>query len=170
MVGRRDFLLSLAGLPVSISAMPVQRAPRSQEPLDSVEQRVFNAINFQRVSGDAGPLTWSDQLAFTARMHSARMLQAGFFGHEDPKYGNLSDRLTAAGVAFGRCGENVFRERNYDDPVALAVVEWMYSDGHRENLLLPDYVYTGVGAAVGPDGTVTITQQFLKPPARNRAR
>ena len=156
---RRGFLLVFAGFPLSLTA-----GVDPPESLTSIEQRIFNAINFQRVSGDAGPLLWSAQLAATAREHSARMLQAHFFGHEDPKYGNLSARLSAAGVAYQRCGENVFREKNFDDPVSIAVVEWMYSQGHRENLLLPQYTYTGVGAAANVDGTVAITQQFLDPP------
>jgi uncharacterized protein YkwD len=161
MESRRGFLLGLAALPLSLSAKTISR-----EPLASIEQRVFQAINFQRISVNAEPLVWSDPLGQTARVHSARMLEGRFFGHDDPKYGDLSARLTAAGVGYWRCGENVFREKNYDDPVAIAIVQWMYSDGHRRNLLLPEYTHTGVGVAVDVDGTVAVTQQFLTPPPR----
>jgi uncharacterized protein YkwD len=161
MESRRGFLLTVVGLPLSLSAKIVPR-----EPLASIEQRVFKAINFQRVSVQAEPLVWSDPLALTSRMHSARMLEARFFGHEDPKFGNLSARLAAAGVDYSRSGENVFREKNYDDPVSIAVVEWMYSPPHRENLLSPEYRLTGVGAAMDADGTVAVTQQFLTPALR----
>jgi len=158
MFSRRGVLLGLAGLPFSLSARF-----DSKEPLASIEKRVFNAINFQRISGDAEPLLWSDTLTVTARAHSWRMLRGGFFGHEDPLYGNLAARLTAAGINYARSAENVFREKGYDDPVSLAVVEWMYSEGHRINLLTPEYIYTGVGVAESEDGTIVVTQQFLKP-------
>jgi uncharacterized protein YkwD len=161
MESRRGFLLGLAGLPLSLSASIPTR-----EPLASIEQKVFQAINFQRTSFDARSLLWSDVLALTSRAHSARMLSARFFGHEDPVYGGLSVRLAAAGVSYSLCGENVFSEKNYDDPVALAVVEWMYSEGHRRNLLMPEYTHTGVGVAIHPDGTVAVTQQFLTPPPK----
>jgi uncharacterized protein YkwD len=167
MESRRGFLLTVAGMPLNLSAKIVTR-----EPLASIEQRVFKAINFQRVSHTAigaGPLLWSEQLALTSRVHSARMLEARFFGHEDPKYGDLRARLAAAGLEYSHCGENVFRERNYEDPASIAVVEWMYSEPHRQNLLMPEYIYTGVGAALGEDGTVAVTQQFLTPaPSRGR--
>jgi uncharacterized protein YkwD len=161
MESRRGFLLTVAGLPLALHAKIV-----ASEPLTSIEQRVFRAINFQRAShgsSGAGPLVWSDRLAATSRMHSARMLEAGFFGHEDPKYGNLSARMAAAGLDYSFCGENVFREKNYDDPVSIAVVEWMYSEPHRENLLMPQYTLTGVGVAMDAEGTVAVTQQFLTP-------
>jgi uncharacterized protein YkwD len=159
MESRRGFLLGLAIAPLSLSARSVSR-----ESSASIEQRVFSAINLQRVSANAAPLIWSDQLGLTARAHSARMLQARFFGHEDPKYGDLSTRLAAAGVDYQRCAENVFRERNYNDPVAVAIAKWMYSEAHRQNLLQPEYTHTGVGVAEDSEGTVTLTQQFLTPP------
>ncbi len=178
MKSRRAFLLTVTGVPLSLAARLVSAKIVPNESLASIEQRVFKGINFQRIShtsSGAGPLIWSDQLAVTSRMHSARMLEARFFGHEDPKYGDLRARLASAGLDYSRSGENVFREKNYDDPASLAVVEWMYSDPHRENLLTPEYTLTGVGAAMDDDGTVTVTQQFLTPPyeprpARGRLR
>ena len=161
MENRRGFLFTLAAFPLSLYAS--RSGQSNQEPLASIELNIFKAINFQRVSAQARPLVWSDQLASTSRMHSGRMLQARFFGHEDPQYGNLSARLAAAGVDYKHCGENVFRERNYQDPVSIAVVTWMYSIPHRENLLTPDYTHTGVGVAMDAAGTVAVTQQFLTP-------
>ena len=128
-----------------------------------MERRVFDAINFQRVSDVAEPLIWSDALANTSRAHSARMLAAHFFSHEDPIYGNLAERLARAGTDYWLSAENIFREKNFDDPVSIAIVEWMYSEGHRRNLLDARYAYTGVGVAIAADGTVAITQEFLTP-------
>ncbi len=91
------------------------------------------------------------------------MLEGHFFSHEDPLRGDLASRLNAAGVIWARCAENVFRENGYTDPAAIAVVEWMYSTGHRNNLLTAAFQFTGVGVAMDPDGTFTATQQFVLP-------
>ena len=131
-------------------------------PGPSLERRVFDAVNFQRVCKDREPLIWDDRLADVARQHSRRMLAMGFFGHRDPQFGDPGERLSKAGVAWVRCAENVFREKDYDDPVALAVIAWMYSPGHRANLLNPDFSLTGVGIATNADARFAITQNFIK--------
>jgi uncharacterized protein YkwD len=137
-------------------------------PIPTIERRVFDAINFQRVSQDSDPLAWDPRLCLAARDHSRRMIAAGFFGHVDPRFGDLVARLERAGIRWTRCAENVFQEKNFDDPVALAVVEWMYSPGHRRNLLNTEFTLTGVGVATGHDGRTAITQQFLIPLDRPR--
>ena len=128
-----------------------------------MERQVFDAINFQRVCKDAEPLTWYPPLCITAREHSRRMLDLHFFGHVDPERGDVGARLDLAGILWAHCGENIVREKDHQDPVALAVVEWMYSPGHRRNLLNPDFTHSGVGIATDTDGRFAITQQFLTP-------
>ena len=145
MITRRSLLFAVAALP-----------------LPPIERRVFEAINFQRVCKDAGPLAWDDRLAAAARNHSERMLAAGYFGHKDPEFGDIDQRLDRAGILWLRCGENVFSEKDYDDPVSIAVVAWMYSPGHRRNLLNPDFTVSGVGVATSPEGRVAITQNFIR--------
>lgn len=160
-LSRRGFLFGLAAIPLS----------GAEESLASMERRVFDAINFQRISAYLDPLSWDRDLNQTAREHSRRMIEANYFGHHDPEQGDLSARLDHAGVPWMRCAENVFRERDYTDPVALSIVEWMYSKGHRENILTPDFTLTGVGAATDGQGTFALTQQFVVPfPSRSQRR
>ncbi len=142
---------------------PFAFAAVAPEPLTGIEQTIFEGINFQRASIGLAALEWDPVLCRTAREHSRRMLDAHFFSHQDPVYGDLACRLNFAGVAWSRCAENVFRENGYTDPAAIAVVEWMYSPGHRDNLLTAEFRLTGVGVAMDPDGTFTATQQFLIP-------
>lgn len=152
----------MTGLPVSFAAR-LAAGTGWPEPFAAMEKRIFEAVNFQRAAAGNPPLIWDDILSETARKHSRRMLDAGFFGHEDPQYGDLRARLTAAGLPWWMCAENVFRERNHPDPVAIAMVDWTHSEGHRKNLLSPDYTLSGVGVAAAEDGTVTVTQQFMTP-------
>lgn len=151
-----------AGLVACIGA-PFVFASASPEPLAGIEQRIFDGINFQRASIGLEALQWDPVLCRTAREHSRRMLEAHFFSHQDPVFGDLACRLNTVGVAWSRCAENIFRENGYTDPAAIAVVEWSYSPGHRDNLLTAEFRLTGVGVAMNQDGTFTATQQFLVP-------
>ena len=155
LLSRRHWLL-LATAPV----MPA----RAHSALRDSEREIYRAINVQRGLYGLPELAWSDDLAYTARQHSARMLTAGFFAHRDPVYGDIAQRISAAGVRWSHIAENIFKARGYPDMVAMSVVEWMYSPGHRRNILNEVFLETGVGVAISRDKEYFITQQFLLSP------
>lgn len=126
----------------------------------SVEQRIFQAINHVREENKLPPLKWNTKIGDVARSHSMRMATKRFFSHEDPKFGGPDNRLSTAGIAWRRCGENIFEEYGERDPVQSAVRGWMQSSGHRKNILTREFTYTGIGVAIGRDGGYTITQLF----------
>jgi uncharacterized protein YkwD len=126
----------------------------------SVEQRIFVAINQIRQENKLPPLKWNTKIADVARSHSMRMATKRFFSHEDPKYGGPDNRLSTAGIAWRRCGENIFEEYGERDPVQSAVRGWMQSSGHRKNILTREFTHTGIGVAIGRNGGYTITQMF----------
>lgn len=47
--------------------------------------------------------------------------------------------------------------------MSMAIMQWMYSAGHRVNLLGPAFTETGIGIAVSSEQEYYITQQFLRP-------
>ncbi len=126
----------------------------------SVEQDIFEAINQQREQHRLPRLRWNSRVAEQARAHSRHMLEKQFFSHDDPKLGGPANRLSTAGIAWRACGENLFQEMGAQDPVAEAVKGWMRSPGHRRNILTAPFTDTGVGVALGRDGTYMITQIF----------
>jgi uncharacterized protein YkwD len=128
-------------------------------------QRIFIKINEIRVLNGTGELAWSDAVAECAREQSIRKAELRFPGHDDPERGDVAQRLRAAGLEYSHCGENLFMERGWDDPVNYAVVCWWYSPGHQANLLKPDYTETGVGLAQAEDDSWFVTQIFRAPPA-----
>ena len=130
---------------------------------DEFAKRIFSRINDLRVARAAVPLIWSESLAACAAQQSARKVQLRFPGHNDPQRGDVAQRLTTAGIGWMRCGENLFMERGWDDPVNFAVVFWWYSPGHQENLLNPEYTHTGVGLCQGLDEAWFVTQIFTQP-------
>lgn len=140
-------------LMLAVMAGHAERAP-------SIEQRIFQAINQVREQNKVAPLRWSAKMAEVARAHSARMASKRFFSHEDPQYGGPDNRLSMAGMAWRRCGENIFEEQGEADPARSAVRGWMQSPGHRKNILMKEFTHTGIGVAAGRDGTYRITQVF----------
>src|SRR4051794_11094647 len=138
---RRTFLQSATGLQAAIAL----RLPWQRDIADD-EHRAFNAVNNERAKRDLPALEWSERLAQAARDQSERMLLLKFFGHDDPEYGGLTNRLALHGITWSRCGENLFSEKGIEDPVPIAVVSWRYSTkGHYETMLQPAFTHSGVG-------------------------
>jgi len=125
-------------------------------------RRIFQKINDLRVVRGAPALVWSDALAACAEEQSLRKVELRFPGHVDPERGDVATRLRAAGIRWARCGENLFMEKGWEDPVNFAVVFWWYSPGHQENLLNPEYRESGIGVAQGADGAYFVTQIFVR--------
>ena len=126
----------------------------------AVEQRLFAAINQVRATHRLPPLRWRERVAEPARHHSERMLRHHFMSHNDPELGGPGDRLSAAGISWRACGENIYQGFGRD-PVQSAIQMWMQSSGHRKNILSPTFTDTGIGVTVNRDGEYWITQMFL---------
>lgn len=95
-----------------------------------------------------------------ARLHSEKMARLNFFDHDGPD-GNLPARAQASGVMWRSLAENIALNQGYDDPVGLAVDQWMHSAGHRANILRGIFTHTGIGIARAADGRIYITQVFI---------
>lgn len=141
-------------LPVAIGAAPAEPGP------GTLEGRVFAGINEQRRLQGLPQLVWSEELAREARAHSQAMAERNFFSHDDPVRGSFAQRIQAAGIACGACGENLFMARGFADPVPVAIEGWMNSPGHRANILDARFRRTGIGIAQAADGAVYFTQIF----------
>jgi uncharacterized protein YkwD len=127
----------------------------------SLEQRLFAEINDVRAAHQLPALRWNTRIAEQARQHSARMMHHHFLSHNDPELGGPGDRLSAAGIAWRACAENIYQEFGRSDPVQSAIQSWMQSPGHRQNLLSRTYTHTGIGVAVSPRGEFLVTQLFV---------
>jgi len=157
-VGGRSPVPALGAQAVVFAASP------AADPLRHLTRKVFDLANRQRRLHGVRPLEWSDALAQQARQQSANMMERGFFSHTDPVRGKLAARLTAAGIRWSRCGENIFREKGMDDPADAAVEGWMKSPPHREGLLDPLFTQAGVGIAISRDTEYFITETFIGSP------
>lgn len=131
----------------------------------AVEQAVHAEVNEIRDRESLPALGLDRHLAGIAREHSRRMATNGFFSHESPDGDTVADRYDAWDYSWRRCGENIAARHptSLRDARAIAreVVDgWLHSDGHRENLLDPDWNVEGIGVYYATDGSVYTTQNF----------
>jgi uncharacterized protein YkwD len=169
---RATVLIALTLLRPGCSGPPV-RIPQAQyavppayaapDPLRALTRKVFDKVNRQRRLHGLHELAWNDAVAEQARLQSSNMMERGFFSHADPLRGSLASRLSAAGIKWNRCGENIFREKGLEEPAGEAVEGWMKSPAHRDSILDPLFTQSGVGIAISFDTEYFITQIFVRP-------
>lgn len=149
-------LLSLPGANTTSASPSLSQATE-------IERRAFEGTNKARLQKGLAPLEWDPELYRMARIHSESMSRRGYFAHETPEGLRLKDRAHAVGIQHFRVlGENIAYNQGYDDPGAFAVERWMISPGHRANILNSEFERSAVGSFVASDGTVYLTQEFIK--------
>jgi uncharacterized protein YkwD len=109
---------------------------------ESAEMEIFDITNVLRLRHNLEPLIWDENTAVAAYGHSKDMAENNDFSHISKQFGDLTNRLEKANVAYKSAGENI--AANYTD--GPAVVEgWLNSKGHRESLLNKEFTHLGVG-------------------------
>jgi uncharacterized protein YkwD len=129
----------------------------------SVEARMLDLLNLDRVAAQRKPVAPDTKLATAARAHSEDMVTHAFFGHVSPTTGTTEDRLRRAHLLFRQVGEDVARAGSAEE----AHRGLMQSPAHRESMLDRDFTHVGIGAVVGTqDGAgrpdVTVTLEFAR--------
>jgi len=104
--------------------------------------QVIALINNERANAGVAPLSAQGQLGSAARGHSQDMACNGFFSHTGSDGSSPSQRISRQGYHWSAIAENI--AAGYGDPASV-VVGWMGSQGHKENLLNPDYTEVGIG-------------------------
>ncbi|MFE7082437.1 CAP domain-containing protein [Priestia megaterium] len=120
------------------------------------EQKVVDLVNQEREKQGLKPLTLNKKLSDVARTKSKDMMDKGYFDHNSPTYGSPFDMMKQFGIEYTTAGENIAKGQQSPEDVMNA---WMNSDGHRKNILNPDFTEIGVGYVKGD--TTYWTQQFI---------
>ncbi|MEW4211784.1 CAP domain-containing protein [Priestia megaterium] len=120
------------------------------------EQKVVDLVNQEREKQGLTPLTLNKKLSDVARTKSKDMMDKGYFDHNSPTYGSPFDMMKQFGIEYTTAGENIAKGQQSPEDVMNA---WMNSDGHRKNILNPDFTEIGVGYVKGD--TTYWTQQFI---------
>lgn len=90
---------------------------------------IVQASNVRR---ERPALTWNAKLADIARGHSQNMASNGFFDHVDTAGRSVAERAKAAGYRYRVVAENIAAGQ---DSVNEALMEWIASKGHCENMI-----------------------------------
>lgn len=148
------------------------------EPLDEeqVEEEVQTQINQIRANSSQIVLEHDDDLHQQSEEHTERMAENDLLSHQIGR-STVEDRLGKAGCGYG--SENIVQSwaseeiaipeqeniRTYDEEsLAKALVAtWMSSEGHRENILTPEFRSTAVSVEIREDDDkVYATQMFCE--------
>jgi uncharacterized protein YkwD len=133
---------------------PADAPPQGVEGETAIARDLFERANDERRARDLEPVEWDEQLTELAEEWSREMADIGL-QHRELDVELIRDRLDG----FVGVGENIFSATG-PVPAGQAHVGWMESDGHRANLLAPQWDRLGIGVHCAADGAVYATQNF----------
>jgi uncharacterized protein YkwD len=153
--------------PSPAQSSPAQAAPARAEEAAGASRAVLDQVNALRTRNGLPALAHDALLARAADDFAQYMARTGRYGHEADGR-TPSERAQAHGYAYCIVDENIgWIERAQPlAPQALgeALYEgWQGSPPHRQNMLDPDVVDTGVGVARRADGRWYAVQLFGRP-------
>lgn len=125
--------------------------------MTSDESRILQLVNAERAKTGAKPLGSNGDCTKLARMKSQDMVDKDYFSHQSPTYGSPFDMLKSNKVSYMYAGENIAMNQNAD----TAFKAWMNSEGHKKNILNPNFTELGVGIAPKGNGSFIYTQLFI---------
>lgn len=107
-----------------------------------IEVQVQQLVNQERSKAGLRALAMDWELQRTARVKACDMAENKYFSHQSPTYGSPFDMMKQFGITYKTAGENIAEGQRTPQEVMQA---WMNSQGHRENILKPEYTHIGVG-------------------------
>lgn len=121
------------------------------------EKRILDLCNAERAKTGAPALKANNDLTKLARLKSKDIVDKNYFSHESPTYGSPFEMMRSHGISYMYAGENLAQNSTAD----RAFNAWMGSEGHKKNILNPNFTELGVGIAPKGDGSFIYTQMFI---------
>ncbi|WP_110113546.1 CAP domain-containing protein [Bacillus sp. CGMCC 1.16541] len=140
-----------AQAPQQAEAQPAQESEQTEQKAEAgdvseYEQQVVQLVNQEREKQGLKPLELDKELSDVAREKSKDMKEKGYFDHNSPTYGSPFDMMKQFGIEYTAAGENIAKGQKTPEEVMEG---WMNSDGHRKNIMSPDFTHIGVGYVEG---------------------
>lgn len=123
---------------------------------EPAELGMIGLVNKERLSRGLNSLQFDSKLREVARLHSSDMFKRGYFAHVSPEGASVADRAEKVGVDYLIIGENLA----FAPSLELAHQGLMNSDGHRANILSPEFNKMGIGVMDGAEYGRMFTQVF----------
>jgi uncharacterized protein YkwD len=156
--------------------------PPENNTIEWLEQRTFDLVNEERTKYGLNELEWNNEILDVCRLHGTDMAENDFFSHTGSDGSNVSGRLMSAGIYYWNfSGENILmtdgvdyytlnllrqvkeiKYKSFEELAQSAVVGWMNSSGHRENILAAWYDESAVGIYVLNESALNISYYFTQ--------
>ena len=128
----------------------------SASELSDYANEVAVIVNKERSAKGLKPLRVLPKLQSAAQVRAEEITQV--FDHQRPDGTSCFSVIEQFGIDYYYIGENIAAGQSSPERVMIA---WMNSEGHRKNILDPDFLYIGVGVAQ-KGNTLYWSQIFLK--------
>jgi uncharacterized protein YkwD len=137
----------------------------------SVVDQLLAQINGLRAQHGLPPYALLAGLGASAHAHNLQMMGGCGLSHQCPGEPSLGDRITAQGVHWTSCGENIGWSGPHPNTTSAIVAaaeglttsmynEQPPNDGHRQNLLSSSFHHIGIDVQRDSSGIVWLTQDF----------
>ncbi|MDD3706567.1 MAG: CAP domain-containing protein [Clostridiaceae bacterium] len=144
-------------IPAPVQGTTGEGAGEGTGAMSSDESRILRLVNAERAKTGAKSLSSSSECTRLARMKSQDMVNNNYFSHQSPTYGSPFDMLKSNKVSYMYAGENIAMNQSAE----AAFKAWMNSEGHRKNILNPNFTELGIGIAPKGNGSYIYTQLFI---------
>lgn len=104
--------------------------------------QVIMLVNKERAKQGLPALKVNKPLNTVALDKAKDMSINKYFSHTSPTYGSPFDMMKKYGISYRYAGENIAKGQRTPEEVMKA---WMNSDGHRKNIMSPNFTMIGVG-------------------------
>ncbi len=131
--------------------------PNNIKDLTPNESEMLRLLNAERSKVGLKPLMIDLQITEIARYKAQDMIDNDYFSHYSPSYGSPFEMLHNYGIKYIYAGENLAG----NDSVESAHESLMESEGHKENILNPEFTHVGIGVKEGSKYGKIFTQIFI---------
>lgn len=133
-------------------------APEPVDPVALYKAEVLRLVNIEREKVGAPNLKSLDTLYPMADVRAKE--SAASFSHTRPNGTRCFTIFSENSMKYTAAGENL--AYGFSTPASV-VKAWMNSEGHKRNLLDPDFKYIGIGYYANETGRVFCSQLFYTP-------
>ncbi len=121
------------------------------------EDEMLRLVNGERIKNGLNPLKLDIEITKVARLKSKDMAGNNYFSHNSPTYGNPFEMMKRFGIKYIYAGENIAQNPS----VQNAHQSLMDSEGHRKNILNPEFTHIGIGIKEDSKYGKLFTQMFV---------
>lgn len=137
--------------------------PENQNPagtptgITEEEQTLLNLVNKARADSGVEALQFDMELMKVAKLKAKDMVDKNYFSHQSPTYGSPFDMMKGFNISFKTAGENIAGNKTLEG----AFKAWMNSEGHKKNILNPNFNLVGFGIVPSNTYGKILVQMFI---------